>query len=1762
MRHIACALFALACLLLVPDALADGGFAAAPSVLTESGALDTLLSIDADGRAACVWREQGTTQGIVESRIWRWVEGDPSPTLLAGQTLSHTLAIDLIPGGQGRYVGWTVTKTRTHTANRLDLLTSDQPLRIDYPRSYRHAEMLDRQGHLHAIWAERDALVYINTRQAITLTVPLTGTLEIGELLLATDAAGQAHVAWQMLDALGAPAELYYAPVLSGTVATLISPRSMAPQMALGPSGEAHLLWRDETGWRYATSADWTAQTPRDGLLADTATLAVGPGGEAYVVWDAGDSLRYTCSLAWESDWRMAALPQPLNDLALAIDGCGGLHLAWTDLLEGEPGAAYYLAGAEPEPQLAAWFTDWPHDGRVTTAVAESNLSADEIDHVAFYLQRDTGLESETPIELLELGVDADGADGWRLPVDGSRLAYGRYRLYAIAATTSGQMLRANGAWFSASDPTVWMTYPTSRDPALARQAFVEIGVAPETELSAQVGFYLAPVGADAAVERLSLGELLEAPRFVGVYAPTAARVEEGIYRLAFDSRQVPDGRYVAVLMLIDDDGAKRYVPLMPPLEVDNLLAPSVQWRSPQGDESLSGEMLLTLDADDVDGHVERVAFYLDRALDDDDAVPEAWRRVWLGADDDGSDGWALLRSIDPTWEGGQWCVRAQAFDDQGHATEAVSASVITLASPEAPLVHFVEPWAGQVLRQEATVTLEATRNAAQIRGIALYLVDSGGTLYSLGRIAVAQETERWTTAFDTTQWPDGHLELLALVTRDSGGQVLSLADAVVDNAPSLQMKGVSSSAVLGPEPLLISLDAQPSDEGSASFWLESEDGRLLSLGADHEASDGLGILLRPCEWLDGSYRLLAQMQTADGKTVWSEQRVTLHSHTPTIRLTQRPVGRGLSGVQSLNWEATHPQNEPLSVALALSCDDGQHWMPIASELPAVGPWRWSTVQWPDTASARLRLTVSDGTHQSEVVSPRFGLSNRNAAPWAQLLSPVPDQDYSQVMRLSWRAGDAESLSELQVAIEYRQGQGRWVPLFDGLNVAGSRDWNISALTPGDDYALRVVVTDPQGATAGDLVENVSIVANRAPTVRLLWPEGRIALEDEVVILWQATDPDGDRLAIDLYYSYDAGYTWFPLAEDVANSGFYEWQLAFLPASDQYRLRVVARDEQSRASDESQEVMTAGRRLSQYVTLSDPPDGALLSGRHLIRWQSRASAGATVQLRLEAQDASFTRDLVTEADGSGVLLWNTAIMPDGHYTLIATVTDDSGSTARIKREVTVANSSGGTPGIALESPMTGALLAGRHLVSWRLTVLPKTPLTATVEVRPLGSDSWQMVGLADAALGRYLWDTRRLPSGRYYRLRVGLSPEDEGAEALVYLADRGGMPPALRMISPGSDGTLLQGDTVAWLAQDPDGDVLSLDLAASSDGGITWQTLANGLHDTGEFRLRPGLLPEGTHLLRLMTRDALHGLETVAQTRTVLASTEQAPTLAIVQPTRWDTVHGEIRIAWEARDPYGAIPRVHIELSADGGSSWQTLARNLEREGEYRWDSEAWPNGSYYVRFTADNGRFDTQVIKGPFAVDNPSHHAPVVSLVTPQGGERWDGHRQLVWSGWDADSDALSYSIAYRVEGEMAWRTLARDLGEPRYLLDSSVMPNTGRAWLRVTASDGLFQGRAQSLDPLIVANPRTSAIRLLQPGAGQQAAGAVDVVWEATRGDVSLAYSLDDGGYWLSLANGLDTSGSYHWDLGSCRYRRGYCSAPRRNSAPIRCSTCWTSR
>ena len=1745
--------------------------------------LTPVVAVDGDGRAYLAWKRLTAESNTVE--IYLAQSPDWRVSLTTSFSTPHPEQVGLSLQAERRArLAWSQPMTSTQTIYRSvsPRETALQPWSM--PLHQRSAFAMDGQGRLHTVWVQGNTIHYGADTQDLTVTLPISPGITVGEISFALDHEGKPYLAWSSQGPSGAARGITYASLVSPTSPVAVTMNGHDPQLKVGPSGRVHLFWLADEGLYYANSQDWAMQwlivpgvTQVLGPGQKPFALAVGPRDVVHLIWFQGQALWYANSADWQCSKMQIAALASVSGLNLMVDERGGPHLTWAALysLEGDdPGEnwdIYYLDLSGSDLQLGVLY---PQGGEMLTddglVRAEANLAASSVLRVEFYLQAENLLQASSQEDgaFISLGIDRDGEDGWSAPLSIATLdSTTRYRAMALGTDTQGRIAQALGNWFTVQPPhRPWAWVEPSESVASGANASVSALLGSSVPLQ-RLDLYLAPLASDgrddpqASTAGYSPSQNLW-PQFnyVGSYELPSNQRELALrwQQIAYDSRRLADGAYRALVMVTDRSGQRDYGFSPLAINLANASFPSVDVLPPEEGAVISEVLRISAQASDLDGLIRRVDFYAERRqrllvsrYRGQDYTLEKPDLAWLGSDADGSDGWSVSLPVREALDGDDWTVRAVAYDDQGLSTSVRSTGTFTIVGRNRPVMRLLSPSADSALYGLTTVDARAIAGAQYLRQADVYVESLDGVLGYLGQMT-RTVTSRWVYAWDTRAFADGHYRLVVVGSHTDGRRsLLRSAEFILQNerTPYNLVQPNVGEVLSGPATIRIQSMTEISPVAEVKLYYRDRTGQLGALGPGTWKGKEWCAPWDTSSVLDGPYDLVASIADPAGRVHFLGRKVVVRNTTPTISWAQSWRDIQLRGARQISWRTQHPTAEPLSVTAEYSPDAGAHWIRLATNIPMTQSFMWRSELYPDSARALLRLTATDGLHRAQVTSDPFRVDNTNEAPQAHARAPRSGGSYSGSLRIAWDAQDIDD-NTLTIDLDYRRGAGSWSTIAHQLANTGYYVWDTEGLLPAVDYELRLTARDAMSATASVTVPKITLMADHALAVHLLWPEDGVRLQREGIILWQATVEDKDELLIDLYYSDNAGQTWLPLAEGIPNTGYYVWQVSYLPMGTQYRVRVVARDGAFQVSDEGDGLFAIGANTQPQVALTSPMAGSNASGTQVVSWSAcdpdRGPLRVSLMLRGSAQSA--WKPLIENVPDDGFYLWDTTAYVDGDYSLRVVITDGQAiASATLPAPVSVTNRSNDPPQVALLSPRGGESWAGVREVIWQAWDDDDKVITATLSISHDGGQTWSGFATLDARTGRYLWDTRAAPPGRDYLLRIVVSDRRTFAQdtsaGVFHLRNRQGHPPYIAFVSPDTAGKLLPGDTVSWIAEDSDGDPLTISLALQEDNGLAWEELANDLLPMGGLALDSSRLTIGpSYRLRLRASDGLYRVEVLSTpfrlARGGILAGEQPPELLIDAPSagaEWSATH-EIR--WRISGFADQEPRISLDISSDGGQSWSSLATDLRRMTAYPWDTSRVADGYYLLRVTAYEGKTRISQTSESVKISNPGGNIPSISLLSPRQGELWSGVKEVRWRAFDPDGDRLAVGLEYSLDLGATWQTLAKGLTDmDTHIWDTTSMPNCDHVRLRATVNDGRFTATVMSDGVFNVYNPHGLLVALLTPQGGECWSGSQRIVWRTVQGTdrrvaVRLELSLDQGRTWRSLATDLSAEGDYLWD------------------------------
>lgn len=1724
--------------------------------------LDPALVMGNDGRVSVIWKhyEAENTEGRLQfARSLAWAINDLAPL----SPLPAESVVLIPPNHVSAQIAWLQSSTDTVQILQQPLAPGAAPHVWDLPSPPPTLVAIDRNGDVHSVWVQNQTISYAATSRDVTITLNIEAS-SIVEPSLAVDSRAQAYLAWSSQFSPDQPSRVFVTTLISDTTPVEIG-LGRSPKLAVGPSGRLHLAWLTDEGLRYANSQNWSvAHAISDqSLTPDQFALAIQPDDTAHLAWVEGQTLWRASSLDWARSRIPLALDATPTDLTLHVDANGCPHLAWVAADEQGNTDIYYLRARILFSKLRI---PYPVGGEILTAdtlvKAESNLAINRLTSVAFYAQARTESVPQEQAPMISLGFDQNARDGWSTPLRVSSLdSTQQYRIVALGTEVGGQVIRAESGWFTTqrSDaPHLWV-YPPEETIMRGQSS---LGVLTHTEGSRGLDVFLAPLESSLSQSNTWANPFAWPAHYLGHYELRRSGAEWE--QIEYNSRIVPDGIYRAIIAAPGTQDLTTYG-ASEPFIIENTLFPSVEWVLPTTEAVFESNLDLVVSAHDLDGQVQRVEFYIERRQP---AVQTRYsgrlferdtpRIFWLGHDTNGADGWRLTIRANEALDGDDWRAWAVAFDDHGLAGSAQSDRFAIVGSNR-PYLRLLSPLPNSSLIGDESVILDAPVGADYIQTAQALAEYPNGDLEPLGQMGPVEGKWRW--SWNTRLLPDGQYALVIVATTHDGRQFVARSDNLaIANAKDAY-------AFLEPPPeaqtggavyLSVGSKSDPTTIADVYFYYRDSAGDIVPIGQGIRRADGWGLLWDTDAVFDGHYDVLAVISDLQGHTTSIEQGILIDNSSFRIAFAGPRRGERWEGTREIAWQIGSPAQKPLSSTIEYSPDAGAHWLPIAVEITATRSLAWNTLSYPDSTHALLRLGVTDGQRYRWATSEMFTIDNVNEAPNVTILSPLPGSMWRGMAPIVWQAADTDG-DPVQIRIAYRlEASADWITLASDLANSGRYEWNTANLPSGESYALRVTAVDPSGATHSDIVENIRTSTNTPPIVRLLWPKDGIRAEHEAVILWEAFDPDGDALAIDLYYSDNGGQAWLPLAEGLSNTGYYVWQVSYLPSGAQYRVRIIARDGAAQSSSENSGAFTVGYTSQPQVTLLTPNAGERLAGSRLITWTSFSpnQEDLYVSLSIRPTNQADWQVLVAGMPDDGSYLWDTQKHADGAYDLRITVTNTQAlAQAVLLKPVSIANRQNHPPEVTLTAPQSGEQWSGIREITWDAWDRDGDVITATLQLSADGGETWTKLASLDARLGRFLWDTRRVQPAPNYKLRIEVSDSAARAEdksaGVFYLTNRNSQPPAVRLTSPSVATPSLRNGLVTWIAEDADGDSLSLSLAASQDGGRTWREIARDLSNTGEYALDTAALTFCKACrLRIIADDGLYQSEDSAVLGSLGLSTGW-PKLTIEAPQEMSTLTGKSEIRWQFDALSESNTHISLDASRDGGQSWIKLGEDPANTGQYALDTTSLANGTYLLRLTAKDDEGSQTQVWGPMTIRNPERNAPLVAFIYPKGGEIWSGVREIKWRASDADGDDMSINLAYSTDKGANWRALAYGIENTgSYVWDTTTIPDCEHVWLRISASDGRFISQAQTAGALAVRNGHTPTIALLWPQSGAQLAGEQRVTWVANHYGgrsvrVSLELSTDLGQTWQVLAQDLPAQGSYLWDT---------TSLPERSQALIR--------
>jgi subtilisin family serine protease len=351
----------------------------------------------------------------------------------------------------------------------------------------------------------------------------------------------------------------------------------------------------------------------------------------------------------------------------------------------------------------------------------------------------------------------------------------------------------------------------------------------------------------------------------------------------------------------------------------------------------------------------------------------------------------------------------------------------------------------------------------------------------------------------------------------------------------------------------------------------------------------------------------------------------------------------------------------------------------------------------------------------------------------------------------------------------------------------------------------------------------------------------------------------------------------------------------------------------------------------------------------------------------------------------------------------------------------------------------------------------------------------------------------------------------------------------LRVLAPNGGEVFSNGDStlVRWRSNGfAAGHLVRIEL--SRDGGVSYRILADNVPDTGEWEWTISETPSSQCRIRITSR-----------THTTLSDASDRNFRIVDGSLTLETPRGGERafigtrllIEWHAEGFAAEAARVRIELSRDGGDTWEILFRSVENTGRREWMVQGPETEEARVRVTSLSRPEYTDESEDDFIISV----TPRIKVTGPAGGERLRVGEfvDIEWESAGFDGNVRIDLARNGGATEADWVTLFPNVENDGFVEWRVSGPATTSARIRVVSlrhpevralSNGLFRIIAPTL-------------RVTRPAVNQRTVvgGTETVTWTSSGleedDELRIEVSRDGGASWRTVQNRVPNTGSASW-------------------------------
>lgn len=699
---------------------------------------------------------------------------------------------------------------------------------------------------------------------------------------------------------------------------------------------------------------------------------------------------------------------------------------------------------------------------------------------------------------------------------------------------------------------------------------------------------------------------------------------------------------------------------------------------------------------------------------------------------------------------------------------------------------------------------------------------------------------------------------------------------------------------------------------------------------------------------------------------------------------------------QEIVWTA---ENTSGFYNIQMTRDAGATWETLVNNIgitPAAdGTMRVKVpVTGPASDSCLVKIVDVDGAPVDQ--SDDFFSIVEPPEPTITVTSPNGSEQWiiDSVVTITWESENTSG----DVKIELSRTNGTsWQTLTESTDDDGDFEWQVVG-PPAETCLIRINDIDKPVSDVSD----AAFAIKGTPKIVLTAPNGGESWEIGTTqkIRWTSEYIDG-KVKIDV--SRDNGAAWSVVAEDVTNTGSYDW-LVKGPATSTALVRVSAMDNSTADSSDATFLITTAPSLT--LTMPNGGEQWAIGETAEIGWISEK---ITQKVNIElSRDNGDTWELLTTHSAVSDTIDHIVDGPATNNALVRIITED-GAIADTSNAVFSIYM---PKDITLTSPNGGEqwLVGTTQKITWDSY---QASTAVKLELTRDGGDTWDVITDSTENSGQYEWYVSLPASDKcLVQIYLGVSgtPADSSDTFFTILhADL----PSITVTAPNGGEEWIVGSTqnITWTSANLEGDV-KIELSRNSGGD--WQTLSPSTANDGQFEWTVTEPISDTALIRISSIDT-----PASDQSDDIFSISLAPSLTITAPNGGEVwpIGTSKTISWKSENTSGTVK---IELSRNNGATWETLTDSTKDDGDFTWTVTG-PTSENCLVMVSDTDGSAYDVSDAFFKIDEPLS----ITVLSPNGGDVWQvGTEQEI--SWTAKNIVDSLEIQLSRDNGSTWEQLA----------------------------------------------------------------------------------------------------------------------------------------